>query len=84
MRELYKKRQADSKFDDYFADIAANVAAKQAVKQERIEAKLSQQALDASGDNSKPLLPGQGIPQVTASFQGFPRAQQANDNATFE
>jgi hypothetical protein len=32
MRNLYKKRQADSKFDDYFANVEEEVNAKQAAK----------------------------------------------------
>ncbi len=41
MRNLYKKRQADSKFDDYFAEVAQQAAQKQADKQEKIGAKIS-------------------------------------------
>jgi hypothetical protein len=41
MRELFKKRQEDNKFDDYFAPVEEKVVAKQAEKQEKIEAKLS-------------------------------------------
>ncbi len=41
MRNLYKKRQADSKFEDYFANVEGEVAAKQAAKQEKIDLKMS-------------------------------------------
>ena len=41
MRNLYKKRQEDNKFDDYFAEVDKQTAAKQADKYLKIGVKIS-------------------------------------------
>lgn len=70
MRNLYKKRQVDSKFDDYFAEVAQQTAQKQADKQQKIGAKISQQANELKALEEPRLIhvPG-GFPKCKKTFK---------------